>query len=438
MELEIKTLMGLDMPTVIAQLDAQLEPAAYSAVPGAVDLTDIKPAWLVETLNRLFGIAGYGWWFSYSPADLTVTEGADSKGRAVYKAALNQLALYYRLVVNGQIEVAGPIFANGYSDNYDYGYAVRGALTNAQGAAASKLGWQLSVYQDKRSHRDFFSPAETVIPFGKHKGQKMSEAPVDYVRWLVDNTKSQTLKAAAEAYLESLDGGAPASAATAPAESAAPAAQAPAAPADPEITFGKHKGRRLSEVFAEDQSYVAWLAENTKQAHIQAAAAAVVAAQGAAKSAPADAPAPAAAATSSSDPEITFGKYKGRRLSAVCAEDQSYVAWLAENAKQADIKTAAATLIAGLPQATPAAAPAAASGNGNGNDGPMALEAALKVTLPFGTRANPGLKDQPLAVAEKTEPAFVDFLASPKGAKYPELHAAAQIVVAQRVTAQAA
>ena len=367
MEMQIVTLMGLDMSSVIAQLDAELEPAAYSAVPGAMDLTDIKPAWLTEAMNKLFGIAGYGWWFTYNPADLSVAEEVDAKNRTVYQANLAQLALYYRMLVNGQIEVAGPIYGNGYSDNFDRGYAVRGALTNALGAAASKLGWQLSVYQDKRSHRDMRTPAEVVIPFGKHKGQKLSEAPVDYVRWLAEETKNADLKAAAQAYLESIEGdNASASTAQAPAAKADPAA-APAAPGDPEIGFGKYKGKRLSEVFAEDQSYVSWLAENAKSESIKAAAAALIAAQ------PAKASAPAAPAN---------------------------------------------------------------GGNGNGN---MTLEQALKVALPFGTRGNPDLKDKPLAEAEKTEPAFVEFLASPKGAKYPDLHAAAKVIVGARVpVAQAA
>ena len=377
MELEIKTLMGLDMPTVVAQLDTELEPAAYSAVPGAVDLTDIKPAWLTEAMNRLFGLAGYGWWFTYNPADLVVTEQVDSKNRTVYQANLAQLALYYRMLVNGQIEVAGPIYGNGYSDNFDRGYAVRGALTNALGAAASKLGWQLSVYQDKRSHRDMRTPAEVIIPFGKHKGMKLSEAPVDYVRWLAEETKNADLKAAAQAYLESIEGD----------NASASAAQAPAAKADP-------------------------------------------AAAPAAKA--------PAAPTAPGDPEIGFGKYKGKRLSEVFAEDQSYVSWLSENAKSESIKAAAAALIAAQPKASaPAVAPAAQAPQNS--DGNMALEQALKVTLPFGTRGNPDLKDKPLAEAEKTEPAFVEFLASPKGAKYPDLHAAAKVIVGARVpVAQAA
>jgi uncharacterized protein (DUF3820 family) len=364
MELEIKTLMGLDMPAVVAQLDAELEPAAYSAVPGAVDLTDIKPAWLTEAMNRLFGLAGYGWWFTYSPVDLVVTEQVDSKNRTVYQANLAQLALYYRLMVNGVVEVAGPIYGNGYSDNFDRGYAIRGALTNALGAAASKLGWQISVYQDKRSHRDMRTPAEVVIPFGKHKGQKLSEAPVDYVRWLAEETKNADLKAAAQAYLESIEGD----------NASASAAQAPAAKADP-----------------------------------------------------------AAAPVAPGDPEISFGKYKGKRLSEVFAEDQSYIAWLSENAKSETIKSAAAALLAAQPKASAPAAQAPQNGDG------MTLEQALKVALPFGTRGNPDLKDKPLAEAEKTEPAFVEFLASPKGAKYPQLHEAAKVIVGARVpVAQAA
>jgi len=206
---------------------------------------------------------------------------------------------------------------------------------------------------------------------------KLSEAPVDYVRWLAEETKNSDLKAAAQAYLESIEGD----------NASASAAQAPAAKADP-------------------------------------------AAAPAAKA--------PAAPTAPGDPEIGFGKYKGKRLSEVFAEDQSYVSWLSENAKSESIKAAAAALIAAQPKASaPAVAPAAQAPQNS--DGNMALEQALKVTLPFGTRGNPDLKDKPLAEAEKTEPAFVEFLASPKGAKYPDLHAAAKVIVGARVpVAQAA
>lgn len=370
MEIKIATLMGMDVSAVLQTLDQQLEPAAYSGVPGAVDLTDIKPAWLVETLNRVFGLAGYGWWFIYDPADLTVVETTDSKGRTVYQASLAQLAFYYRLIINDQVEVAGPILANGYSDNYDRGYAVRGALTNAQGAAASKLGWQLSVYQNKRSHRDMRAPADVVIPFGKHKGKKISEAPVDYVRWLAEETNNADLKAAAQAFLDS-DGESP------PPPASAKTASTPAAPAAAASGNGNGNGH--------------------------------------------------------SDMELTFGKHKGKQLSAVYAEDASYVEWLASSAKSDVLKAAATALIAAQSAPAPASVPQVAPAQAPKANGGMNLEQALKLALPFGTRTNPGLKDKSLAEAERIEPAFVEFLASPKGAKYQELHKAAKIVVSQRV-----
>ena len=64
---------------------------------------------------------------------------------------------------------------------------------------------------------------------------------------------------------------------TAPAPGAAAAAGSAGALV---VTFGKHKGKTLAEIHAEDPSYVEWLAANGQQPPLRAAAAALVAGGG--------------------------------------------------------------------------------------------------------------------------------------------------------------
>lgn len=49
----------------------------------------------------------------------------------------------------------------------------------------------------------------TVIPFGKHKGQRFCDVPVDYIEWLADKSTSPDIKDAAVSYLNLLKGGSP-------------------------------------------------------------------------------------------------------------------------------------------------------------------------------------------------------------------------------------
>ena len=201
---ELNTLMGYTFAEVREILDRELEPAAYSPVPSGADLTDIKPAWLTETLNRVFGMAGVGWAFSFAPEHMRVTTDTDRKGRTVYHAVLKYLSFRYRVVVNDELVWSEPIPANGGSDNYDEAYATRGALTNALGAAASKIGWQISVYQGKRSHRTVqadVDPAEIRLTFGKHQGETLGDVPEGYLGWLADNANEASLRNAAKRLL---------------------------------------------------------------------------------------------------------------------------------------------------------------------------------------------------------------------------------------------
>jgi hypothetical protein len=201
---KIRTLMGYTLDEVREILDQELEPAAYSPVPHGADLTDIRPAWLTETLNRVFGLAGVGWAFSFAPEQMYVETDTDRKGRTKYHAVLRHLTFRYRLIVNDELVWSEPIPANGGSDNYDEAYATRGALTNALGAAASKIGWQLSVYQGKRSHHTVqanVDPADIRLTFGKHNGKTLGDVPEGYLGWLADNANEASLRNAAKRLL---------------------------------------------------------------------------------------------------------------------------------------------------------------------------------------------------------------------------------------------
>lgn len=139
------TLTGLPLAEAVARLDEELPAAAYSAIPGPVDLTDIDPAYMRQTLNEVFGVCGLGWGYAYDPHDLEIL--AREKTVA---ATLKRLEFWY-VLVNGQPE-RHTLFASGASENRNFQYAMKGAITNAIGNAASYLGFQESVYLGKRSH----------------------------------------------------------------------------------------------------------------------------------------------------------------------------------------------------------------------------------------------------------------------------------------------
>ncbi len=247
-----RTVTGFTLDQVIAELQKPLPPAAYKPVPGASDLTDIDPAYLTEVATKIFGPIGFGWWYDYQPADLTVSAEARTakSGReyTVYTASLHKLIVRYRLIdASGKVLISEPITATGGNDNEVESYAVRGALTNAIGAAFAKLTWQLPVYKGQLSHRNAATfgdkkptatkpatptrsaaadpaPAtaagnghdadlETLLNFviptaiqSKHAGKKLSEVSAQVLEWYatemsVTTPESQVLKDKAAALL---------------------------------------------------------------------------------------------------------------------------------------------------------------------------------------------------------------------------------------------
>jgi len=240
----LKTLTGLTIPEALERLDAELPREAYKAVPGGADLTDICPNHLRKVFNEVFGICGCGWGYSYSPDDMSVTteERKRSQGgtRTVHLAALKHLRFWYRLL-DGETALTNEVDASGGSENDVPGYAMKGAITNAIGNAASNIGFQESVYLGKRSHKTVGKaapkratakaaqavpddeieeltddPAQFVITLGQRKGQKLGDQPFNVIEWYAtqmatgEDAAKQALKQAAAAYVAlHRNGGAP-------------------------------------------------------------------------------------------------------------------------------------------------------------------------------------------------------------------------------------
>jgi predicted nucleic acid-binding Zn finger protein len=154
------TLTGRPLGEVIQALKAVLPPAAYKPVPGSPGLTDIDPSYLTEKATDLFGPAGLGWFYQYEPRDLEVvaldkTRKNGGGEYTTFEANLLHFSLYFRyLDADGELRLSEPILATGGNTNENRSYAIRGALTNAIGAAFAKLCWQLPVYQGLLDHKN--------------------------------------------------------------------------------------------------------------------------------------------------------------------------------------------------------------------------------------------------------------------------------------------
>ncbi len=224
-----KTLTGITIAELRQKLDEELPAGAYARVVGVgADLTDIKPAYMRRVLNDAFGLCGIGWGYRYEPASVhhrvfeTTTHSGEIKTR--HEAMITGLVFWYKLVDrNGHIaEYVIP--ATGGSENTSAAFALKGALTNAIGNAVSNLGFQESVYMDKRSHRTVKgskgtrgtvsrktkrnggngNAATVVVKFGKYEGHTLGEIAqqdVSYLEWLAENWKWQKGREAAAAVL---------------------------------------------------------------------------------------------------------------------------------------------------------------------------------------------------------------------------------------------
>ncbi len=169
----VKTITGLSMAEAAAKLDEQLPAEAYTAVPGGADLTDIDPNYMRKVLNEVFGLCGLGWGYEYDPADMEIrseTRQGNSNARNVIVAALKHLRFWYK-VSDGKEASVCTVDASGGSDNSSPSYAMKGAITNALGNAASNIGFQESVYLGHRSHKTVKAQKAAPAPISSPQGK---------------------------------------------------------------------------------------------------------------------------------------------------------------------------------------------------------------------------------------------------------------------------
>lgn len=154
---ELKTLMGLTLKELATKLDEQLPDAAYKAITASRgrdgnELTDIDPNYMNQVLEQCFGLAGVGHGFTYQPTDLHV-ENTGQDGMKGWVAYLTQGTFWYKLIDAAGAETLISIQHSGGSMNSRPDFASKGALTSALAGAASKIGFQKSVYLGLRSHK---------------------------------------------------------------------------------------------------------------------------------------------------------------------------------------------------------------------------------------------------------------------------------------------
>ncbi len=176
----LRTVTGLTLGEALIQLQRQLDDNAYKKVTGGgKELTDIKPAWLTEELTAVFGLVGVGWYFNFDDPIIEATAKRSNSGREYvsYQADILKGWLIYRLVMaDGTWVESEPVYATGGSDNEVKEYAIRGAVTNMLGAAASKLCWQLYIYKGEKDNPP---------PSGEKEKEKAKTKPVDDRPWFI-------------------------------------------------------------------------------------------------------------------------------------------------------------------------------------------------------------------------------------------------------------
>jgi hypothetical protein len=147
---KLRTLTGLPASQIVEKLSAPFEPAAYRAVPGAADLTDIGTGYMLERATQVFGLRGLGWQLVYAQQDMGFT-GPSSERRVT--AHLRHAAFRYALLdEDGQLHWQ-EIITSGASTN-EFAFAEEGARTAAIGAALKALCFQLPVYKGQLDHHN--------------------------------------------------------------------------------------------------------------------------------------------------------------------------------------------------------------------------------------------------------------------------------------------
>jgi hypothetical protein len=167
-------------------------------------MTDINPMWRIKRLTEMFGACGVGWWYEITDKRIVADETTNQK------AAFVDILLFYTDPATGKDSHGIPgtggssFVAQERNGAYLSDECFKMALTDAISVAAKALGIGADVYFDKDRT--------------KYTGQ------VD------QQSKMETLEDAAGFI----------------------------------ITFGKHKGKTLGELYKAERDYLVWLYDNEK------------------------------------------------------------------------------------------------------------------------------------------------------------------------------
>ena len=179
-----------------------------------VGMTDIKPMWRIERLTEVFGPVGIGWYTQTLKKE--IIDGANEE-----KIAVVDILLYVNYKMPYELEEdmwSKPIEGSGGSSFiakeknglYTSDECFKMAYTDALSVACKALGmganvyWGDSKYDTSKKITSKEEAEEYVITFGKYTGKKMKELPQNYLEWLLENSKDETIKTCADYLIEHL------------------------------------------------------------------------------------------------------------------------------------------------------------------------------------------------------------------------------------------
>ena len=178
--------------------------------------TDINPMWRLKTLTEQFGPCGVGW--KYTITRQWIEEGGNGE-----LAAFTNIDLYVK--VDGEWSAAIPgtggsaFVAKETKGLYTSDECFKMALTDAISVACKALGFAADIYWEADASKYTAqaggragasnntqapkqapvagNPADIVLDFGKHKGEKLGDVPAGYARYLAAQAREEWLKEAA-------------------------------------------------------------------------------------------------------------------------------------------------------------------------------------------------------------------------------------------------
>lgn len=171
-------------------------------------MTDIKPMWRIQKLTETFGPVGLGWYTETTKKE--IIDGANEE-----KIATVDILLYVNYKAPFGLEEdlwSKPIEGSGGSSFiakeqkglYTSDECFKMAYTDALSVACKGLGmganvyWGDNKYDTSKKITSKEEAEEYVITFGKYTGKKMKELPQNYLEWLLENSKDETIKTCAD------------------------------------------------------------------------------------------------------------------------------------------------------------------------------------------------------------------------------------------------